>query len=258
MGREFTAADDIDSPPVAIVNQSFVRQYDLGAEALGARFALGSRFQGVEIVGVVADSQYRWVKDDVPAQLFLPHRQDPNLDGLTFYVRSAGPTDALQRAIPNVVAGVDPDLAVGNVTTLQAQIDENVFLDRLVAMLAAGFSMLATLLAALGLYGVLAYGVAQRTRELGLRSALGATRRQLRGLVIGQVGIIAVVGAALGLAAALALGRFAEALLFGLSGHDPGVLAAAGAVVCAVALAAGYLPARRASNIAPMEALRHE
>lgn len=258
MGREFTAADDIDSPPVAIVNQSFVRQYDVGAEPLGTRFALGSRFQGIEIVGVVADSQYRWVKDDVPAQLFLPHRQDPNLDGLTFYVRSAGGTDALQRAIPNVVAEVDPNLAVGNLTTFQAQIDENVFLDRLVAMLAAGFSVLATLLAALGLYGVLAYGVAQRTRELGLRSALGATRRQLRGLVTRQVGIIAVVGAALGLAAALALGRFAEALLFGLSGHNPAVLVGAGAIVCAVALAAGYLPARRASNIAPMEALRHE
>jgi predicted permease len=258
MGREFTAADDIDSPPVAIVNQSFVRQYDLGAAPLGARFALGSRFQGIEIVGVVADSQYRWVKDDVPAQLFLPHRQDRNLDGLTFYVRSVGPTDALQRAIPSVVAGIDPNLAVGNLTTLQAQIEENVFLDRLVAMLAGGFSVLATLLAALGLYGVLAYGVAQRTRELGLRSALGATRRQLRGLVIRQVGIIAVVGAALGLCAALALGRFAEALLFGLSGHDPAVLVGAGAVVCAVALAAGYLPARRASSIAPMEALRHE
>jgi predicted permease len=256
-GREFTAADEIDSPLVAIVNESFVRQYDLGADALGQRFSLG-RFQGFEIVGIAADSQYRWVKDDVPAQVFLPHRQDPNLDGLTFYVRGAGATAALQRTIPSVVADVDPNLAVGNLTTFRAQIEENVFLDRLTATLATGFAALATLLAALGLYGVLAYGVAQRTRELGLRSALGATPQQLRGLVVRQVGIMASVGAGLGLAAALALGRSAEALLFGLSGRDPVVLITAVAVLAIVVLAASYLPARRATGVDPLAALRCE
>jgi putative ABC transport system permease protein len=263
-GRRFTDADDIGRPPVAIVNESFVRQYGLGADALGKRFSLGSRLQGVEIVGIVADSQYRWVKGEVgavgevPAQLFLPHRQDPNLDGLTFYLRSAGAVDALQGAIPSVVTEIDPNLAVGNLTTFRTQIDENVFLDRLVATLATGFAALATLLAALGLYGVLSYGVAQRTRELGLRSALGATPRQLRGLVVKQVGVMASVGGVLGLAAALALGRFAEALLFGLSGHDPVVLVAAVAALTVVVLGAAYLPARRATAVDPLAALRYE
>jgi putative ABC transport system permease protein len=257
-GRAFTDADDRGAAPVAIVNESFVRQYGLGADALGKRLTDFNDLSGVEIVGIVADSQYRRVKDEVPAQVFVPHRQDPNLDGLTFYVRGAAGTDTLQRTIPRVVADVDPDVAIGRLTTFRAQIDENVFLDRLTAMLATGFAVLATLLAALGLYGVLAYGVAQRTRELGLRLALGASPRRLRGLVVKQVGIMAATGAALGLAAALALGRFAEAVLFGLSGHDPLALAAAAATLFVVVAAAAYLPARRATAVDPLTALRHD
>jgi predicted permease len=256
-GRTFGAADDLDAPPVAIVNESFLRQYGLGPDAVGKRFSL-ARAQGIEIVGVVADSQYRGVKEDIPAQLFLPYRQDPNLDGLTFYVRAAGGLDALQRSIPALVAEIDRDLAVGDLTTFRTQINANVFMDRLVAMLAMGFAALATLLAAIGLYGVLAYGVLQRTRELGMRLALGATPERLRGFVMKHVAIIASLGAAAGLGAALALGRLGEALLFGLSGHDPAVLLAATAVLTAIVLAASYVPARRASRITPMEALRHE
>jgi predicted permease len=262
-GRVFGAADDADSPPVAIVNETFVRQYNLGSDALGKRFSVGFGARndsrtGIEIVGIVADAQYRGVKEELPAQLFLPHRQDPNLDGLTFYVRSSGGVDALEHAIPSVVAEIDPQLAVGNLTTFRMQINENVYLDRLVAMLATGFAALAALLAALGLYGVLSYGVAQRTRELGLRIALGATPERLRGLVVRQVGRIAAVGAVTGLMAALALGRFAAAVLYGLSSHDPVALVAASAILAAIALAAGYFPARRASKIAPTEALRYE
>jgi predicted permease len=257
-GRLFNERDDTDSPRVAIVNETLVREYDLGSEALGRRFSLGTQLRGVEIVGIVADSQYRRVKDDVPPQVFLPHRQDPNLDGLTFYVRGAGDIGAFQRAIRTIVAEIDPSLAVGNLTTFRRQIDENVYLDRLVAMLATGFATLATLLAALGLYGVLAYGVVQRTRELGVRMALGATPPRLRGLVVRQSILMASVGIVVGLGCALAVGRLAEALLFGLSSRDPVVLSAATALLVAVVLAAGYLPARRASKIAPMEALRHE
>jgi predicted permease len=255
-GRKLTAADDQGAPLVAVVNQSFVRKYGLGADALGKRFSFGG--PGIEIVGIVQDSRYRRVKADVPAQIFTSYRQNPNLDGLTFYVRGAAGTDALLRTIPSVVAEIDPGVAVGNLATFEAQIDDNVFLDRLTATLAAGFAVLATLLAALGLYGVLAYGVAQRTRELGLRLALGATPRRLRGLVVKELAAMAAVGAALGLAGALALGRFAESLLFGLSARDPLAVAAALVALALVSLSAAYLPARRATAVDPLVALRHD
>jgi predicted permease len=256
-GRTFAASDTLEAPRVAIVNESFVRRFDLGPDPIGRRFSLGAIRRDIEIVGVVADTQYRAVKDEVPAQLFLPRRQNDNLDGLTYYVRGVD-VDALQRTIPRLVAEIDPALAVAGLGTFEAQIDDNVFLDRFVATLSASFAVLATVLAALGLYGVLAHNVAQRTRELGLRLTLGATPRALRRLVLGQVGLMAAFGAAAGLFASVALGRAAEALLFGLSGYEPAVLLTAAAVVVGVVLSAAYVPARRASRIAPLEALRYE
>jgi predicted permease len=256
-GRSFAASDAVGSPRVAIVNERLVRTLGLGPAPLGRRISLGPIRRDIEIVGVVADSQYRAVKDEVPAQLFLPRSQNDNLDGLTFYVRGVD-ADALQLSITRVIAEIDPELAVGALGTLERQVIDNVFLDRLVAALSVSFAMLATLLAALGLYGVLAYSVAQRTRELGLRLTLGATPAELRRLVLKQVGLMTSIGGLLGLAAAVALGRAAEALLFGLSGYEPSVLLAAAAVISAVVLAAAYVPARRASSIAPTEALRYE
>ena len=257
-GRDFTSSDTLDSPRVAIVNESFVRKFDFGNDAIGKRFDLGDRAQDVEIVGVVADAKYSDVKDDVPPQLFLPRRQDDNLGALTFYVRGGIDSDALLRMAPRVVADIDPDLAVIGLMRMARQVQNNVFLDRLVAMLAATFAGLATLVASIGLYGVLAYNVARRTRELGLRLALGAEPRRLRLMVLKQVGCMALIGGAIGLALAIGLGRVAEALLFGLSGYDLRVLLGASAVLSAVVLAASWLPAWRASHVAPMEALRYE
>jgi ABC-type antimicrobial peptide transport system permease subunit len=157
-----------------------------------------------------------------------------------------------------VVAEVDPTVPVTDLRTMEVQVRDNVYRERLIATLSASFAVLATLLAAIGLYGVLAYNVAQRTRELGLRLALGAEPSGLRALVVKQVGVMTVIGSAIGLAAAAGLGRVAEALLVGLSGHDPAVLIAAVAVISFVVLGASYVPARRASRIAPMEALRYE
>jgi len=156
------------------------------------------------------------------------------------------------------VAGIDRNLPVNGLITMSRQVQDNISLDRLIAMFSAAFAGLATLLAAIGLYGMLAYNVAQRTRELGMRLALGAEPAQLRGIVLRQVGLMALIGGVIGLAVAIALGRMAESLLFGLSGHDPWVLAAAVAVLSVAVFVAGYLPARRASNVAPMEALRYE
>jgi putative ABC transport system permease protein len=173
-------------------------------------------------------------------------------------VRTGIDPDAMMRAIPAVVSRIDPTLPVSNLITMRRQVQDNIFLDRLVATLSAGFAGLATLLASIGLYGALAYNVAQRTREFGLRLALGAGPNELRGMVLRQVGLMALIGGGVGAGAAIIFGRAAESLLFGLSGHDAWVLASAATVLSAVVLLAGYWPARRASNIAPMEALRYE
>jgi predicted permease len=256
VGRGFDASDTPASPPVAVVNESFARRFGLGDTALGTRFDLG-RFRGIEIVGVAADTKYAGVVDDAAPTVFFPRQGDTNLDGLTFYVRGLD-ADTLLRTIPRVVAEVDPNVPVTDLRTMETQVRDDVYRERLIATLSASFAVLATLLAAIGLYGVLAYDVAQRTRELGLRLALGAEPSGLRALVIKQVGLMTVIGSGIGLAVAAGLGRVAEALLVGLSGHDPAVLIAAVAVISLVVLGASYVPALRASRIAPMEALRYE
>jgi predicted permease len=258
-GRDFTENDAAGAPRVAIVNESFLRKFRLGEDALGRRFGIGSGGEpDIEIIGIVADSKYATVKDAAPPQFYTPLRQQDSPTSLQFYVRAGSDPNALLRAIPAIVSGIDPNLPVGELATMRQQVGDNVFVDRLVTMLTAGFAGLATLLAAIGLYGVLSYGVVQRTRELGVRLALGAEPKNLRGMVLRQVGAMTIVGGLIGLVGALAAGRAAESLLFGLSAHDPFVLAGAGASLGAVAIAAGYLPASRASRIAPMDALRHE
>ena len=153
---------------------------------------------------------------------------------------------------------LDSNLPVERIRTLPQQIRENVFIDRFITTLSTAFAVLATLLAAVGLYGVLAYTVSQRTREIGLRMALGASPARVRGMVLKQVGVMIVIGGAIGLAAAVSLGRLAESLLYELKGWDPTVLAAATSVLTIVALVAGFIPAHRASRIEPTRALRYE
>ncbi|HEX7080272.1 MAG TPA: ABC transporter permease [Gammaproteobacteria bacterium] len=260
-GREFGRADGLGAPSVAVVNQAFLRKFGLGMDAVGTRFGEG-RGNGVdldvEIVGIAADAKYSRVKDDVPPQYFLPRRQDDNIGALAFYVRGAVGPETLFATVRGVVNAVDPALPVANLMTMETTVENNVFLDRIVALFSAAFAGLATLLAAVGLYGVLAYNVAQRTRELGVRLALGATPGRLRGLFLRQAGWIALIGMPIGLGAALFVGRALASLLFGLSGSDPGALAAAALVLVCVVAAAGYLPARRAARVVPMEALRYE
>jgi predicted permease len=263
-GREFTAADTTGAQLVAIVNERFARDYGLDRRALGKHIWFGGP-NPLEIVGVVADAAYASVKAEVPAQLFVP-RSAPGGSGIfslfggsaSFYVHAGIDPDALLRTIPRVVASIDGTLPVSNLITMRRQAQDSVFLDRLVTILSASFAGLATLLAAVGLYGVLAYGVAQRTRELGLRLALGAEPANLRALVLRQIALWAVMGIAVGGAAAVGFGRLAESLLYGLTAFDVRALAVAAVTLSLVMLVAAYLPARRASLIAPMEALRHE
>lgn len=257
-GRELMAADRLLAPRVAIVNESFVRKFNLGDRAIGTRFGLNGPDRDIEIVGVVGDTKYNQVRADIPPQIFFSRLQNPFLATMTFYVRGNLDPGALMQTARQTVARIDANVPLAYVTTLESQALENVFPDRLVMTLTASLAALATLLAAIGLYGVLAYNVVTRTRELGLRLALGAAPSEVKRMVLKQVGLKAVVGGGLGLVAAIGLGRASEALLFGVSGYDPLVLIGAVTVLSAVVLGAGYLPARRAANVAPMEALRYD
>jgi predicted permease len=260
-GREFTAADAQDRPRVAVVNEAFTRKFRLnGREAVGKRMSRNRTATelDIQIVGVIGDAKYSEVKDTTPPLFFTPYRQETGVGRLTFYVRSAVEPIATLRAIPDVIRRVDPNLPVEQLKTLETQAKENVVVDRFVGTLSTAFAALATLLAAVGLYGVLAYTVAQRTREFGLRMALGADGARVRGMVLWHVGRMTLVGAGLGLAGALALGRAARSLLFELSGYDPMVVAAVSVLLAGVALGAGYVPAVRASRVDPMQALRYE
>jgi predicted permease len=258
-GREFTTSDAADAPRVAIVNETFAKKFNLGRDAVGKRMSnRGADSMNIEIVGLVKDAKYSEVKDQIPPLFFTPYRQDSWIGSLTFYVRTALPSSELMRQVPQVIARLDPNLPVENLKTLPQQVKENVFIDRMISMMSAAFAILATLLAAVGLYGVLAYTVAQRTREIGVRMALGANGASVRTMVLRQVGILVLVGGLIGVGAALAIGRAAKSLLFGLEGNDPVVYALAGVMLALVALAAGYLPALRASRVHPMQALRYE
>lgn len=258
-GREFTTADDAGAPRVAIVNETFAAKFNLGNDAVGKRMARGGGGDlDIEIVGLVRDAKYSQVKDEVPPLFFTPWRQNPRTGSMSFYVRTAADPAQLMRAVRGVVASLDPNLPVVELKTLPQQVRENVFLDRMIGTLATTFAALATLLAAIGLYGVLAYTVAQRTREIGVRMALGADRSSVRRMVLRQVGIVLVIGGVIGIAAAIALGRAAASLLFGIAGSDPMAIIGAGAVLAVFALAAGFIPAHRAASVDPLRALRYE
>ena len=191
---------------------------------------------------------------------FRPVRQGdaPTVGSVHYYVRTTLDPATLLAAVPRAVAARDPNLPVEELRTMPEQIRQNTFLDRMITVLSAAFAMLATLLAAIGLYGVLAYTVSQRTREIGLRMALGADASRVRTMILRQVGMMTAVGAGIGLAASVWLGRLAQSLLFQMKGYDPVVLAAATAALALVALAAGLIPAFRASRVDPMLALRYE
>jgi predicted permease len=259
-GRDFTRADRDDAPKVAIVNEAFVRKFTLSGRAVGTRISTdgdATKPLDIEIVGIAKDAKYSEVKDAVPPVVFVPYRQNATIGSLAVYARTRVDESALLQAIPRVVAGIDPNLPVEGLWSMERQITENVSRDRVVSVLSASFAIVATLLAAVGLYGVLAYTVAQRTREIGLRMALGADAGRVRALVLHQVGWMTLVGVAAGLAAAFAVGSLSASLLYELEPYDPVVLTTSTALLTAVALAAGLIPAMRAARVNPIAALRN-
>jgi ABC-type antimicrobial peptide transport system permease subunit len=259
-GRAFRDSDGPDAPKVAIVNEAFAKKFNLGRDAVGKRMG-NDGIDGplkMEIVGLVRNAKYSDVKREIPPVFFIPYRQDERVGFINFYVLTAADPNLFMTNIPKAIARLDANLPVENLRTVPQHVRENVFLDRFISVLSTAFASLATLLAAVGLYGVLAYTVSQRTREIGLRMALGAAPGRVRAMVLRQVGRMTIVGGVVGLGAAIALGRLAQSLLFQMQGWDPLVLAAAAVSLTIVALAAGFIPAHRASQVDPMSALRYE
>lgn len=259
-GRELDRGDVEGAGKVAIVNQAFAEKFGLGGRrAVGKWMTSGDTDElDTQIVGLVQDAKYSEVKGDVPPLFFLPYQQDFRFGYLNFYLRAQGTAEPIMAAIPGVVSRLDANLPIEDLKTLRQQARENIFLDRMITILATAFAVLATLLAAVGLYGVLAYNVAQRTREIGMRMALGAGAAQVRKMILLQTGRMLLVGGAVGIAAALAAGRAARSLLFGLEGYDPAVILLGTGMLALVAFAAAYLPAQRASRVDPNTALRVE
>ena len=260
-GRNFTAADSDGRPRVALVNQAFVEKFEMGDDVIGKRMAqaTGNDVElDMEIVGLVGDARYATIKDAPPPQYFMPMQQYAGIGTATFYVRTQTDPVSILRAINRLVAELDPNLPVEALTTLRHFSQQTIVLDRLMGTLASLFAALATILAAVGLFGVLSFSMAQRSGELGLRAALGATPGGLKSTVMQHALTLALIGIVLGLLLALLLGRLAAGLLYGVAQFDPSITIAATLLMLAVVLLAGWLPARRAAAIQPVQALRYE
>lgn len=260
-GREFEARDGDPGSSAVVVNEAFLRRFDLGTDVVGRQIAVSSPYYpgtSVEIVGVVRDARLRGVKAAPGAQLFTPRPQgDGSFSSLIFYVRGDNPDSMLAMVRP-LIAAIDPDLPVSQLQTMRQLIGDQLSRDRLTAWLSAVFAGLATVLAAVGLYAVLSYIIGERTRELGLRLALGASPAGIHALVLKYVGWIAATAIVVGLAVAFGVGQLAESLLFGLSGFDVVAFGLGIVLISIVSLGASYLPARRAANVSPMAALREQ
>jgi predicted permease len=243
------------------VNQKFVKRYLGNQNPIGHRIGMGSNpgtKTDITIVGVAGDTKYEDLRQDVPVELYLPYTQSGFVNAMTAYVRTSQPSNSAFMALRGAVHNLDPDLPMYHIRTLTEQANRSLIAERLVAVLASTFGILATVLAAIGLYGVMAYTVTRRTREIGIRMALGAARGSVAWLVMREVLFLLAIGLAIGIPAALGLSRFVQAQLYGIKPADAATMSAAIVGIAVVAILAGYLPGRRATRIDPMHALRWE
>ena len=266
-GREFTERDSAGAPLVAVVNEAFARRFFGTESAVGRRFGWSAIDNpgAIEIVGVVKDAFYSSVRqgargpEETPIFAYAPFAQGERLNEITVYVRSTPEAlAALPEQLRRSARQADASMPVFSMQAVDTTVEQSLFSERMLAMLSAAFGLVATLLAAIGLYGVMAYTVSRRTREIGIRIALGAERRTVLWLVLREVAFITVAGIALAIPAAIALGGVVRSQLFGVSAADPWTMALASLVLGVVALVAGWLPARRAARVQPLLALRAE
>jgi predicted permease len=277
IGRDFNAADftaaaersprppnakpDPQAPPIsAIVNETFVRRYFPHANALGQHVENAMpedpsepRGSGWEIIGVAGDAHYEGLRSEIEPTMYVA-----SAGSASFSVRTSGDPLAVVSAIRNLINQRDSNLAMFHVATEEQEIDERVFIERLVARLSSFFGLLALLLACTGIYGLLSYEVTRRTREIGIRMAIGAQRSDVVGMVVRQGLLVALAGAVMGAGASFAVNGLTEKILYHVRAGDPLTLAAVTAILLVIALAACYLPARRATRVDPLVALRYE
>lgn len=253
--------DDDWTPTAVMINEKFARRFFAGRNPIGLHVGFGTdpgTKTDMEIIGVVKDIKYTNLRDEIPVQAFIPYLGSHFIGGMTVYLRTKVDPNQLMSVVRGKVREMDANLPVYAVRTMETQISNSLSTERMIASLSTVFGFLATLLAIVGLYGVMSYTVAQRTREIGIRMALGAAQGSVIWMVMREVLRLIAIGIAAGVPAALALTRVVQSQLFGLKAHDPWTLALATGALALVACAAGYIPALRASRLDPMKALRYE
>jgi predicted permease len=257
-GRDFDRRDIKEDSKVAIVNQSFAKHFFGDKSAVGRHIGRGGGPKtklDTEIVGVVADSLYEGPRNGVHRQVFVPNYGNASA---AFYVRTSMGADGAYRALRTEVKKLDAAMPVYEMKTVAEQLNEVLLTERLIAMLSAGFGLLATLLASIGLYGVMAFVVARRTKEMGVRMALGASQSSVIWLVLREVLLLVGIGLAIGIPAAFGSGQYVSTQLYGIKPNDPWIGVVTAMLLLLVSAAAGLIPARRASLVDPILALRYE
>jgi predicted permease len=272
-GRDFTVKDNLlvphgnsndpddTTPTTAIINQKFAKKYFGSRNPIGRHIGFGSdpgTKTDMEVIGMVKDVKYTNLRDEIPPQAFIPYLAVKDVGGMTVYVRTTRDPSQIMGAIRNEVRGLDSNIPIYSLRSADEQIDNSLRIERLIASLSSVFGLLATLLAVIGLYGVMAYAVSRRTREIGIRMALGAINSDVIWMVMREVLLLVAIGVAIGVPAAILLSQFVKSQLFGLEPHDPSTILASTVLLALVAGLAGLIPALRASRIDPMRALHYE